>query len=87
MDDIYEERPSHDYADGVAAGIILSRWLGGSSDGADGDGLSANNEALWDEMAPRRKGLTGIISGFVIIGTIIWSIAMIVALIICAFSG
>ena len=85
MEDIYEERPSHDYADGFVAGIILGRSFG-SADGSDEDGLSVNNTALWNRMARPRNRIYGFIRAIVVAGTVLWSIAMIVALLICGFT-
>ena len=87
MDDIYSERSSHDFADGVAAGIILGKHFGDSatSGGAGEDDLSANNAEAWGGMAPPRKGLAGVITGIVIVGTALYIVAMVVALVICAF--
>ena len=72
MDDIYEERPSHDFADGFAAGVILGKEFGSSTDGADEDGLYVNNEARWKDFAPKKKGLSGLIAFIVRVNTILY---------------
>ena len=86
MDDIYEERPSHDYADGFIGGLIIGKHFGDFTDGADENGLHTNNEALWEDMAPRKKGLSGLIASLVRINTFLYIIAMIVVLIIVSLT-
>ena len=82
MDDIYEERPSHDYADGFAAGAIIGKEWGGQVGEPDENGLYANNEALWDGFAPKKKGLSGLIGGVVRLNTILYVIASIGILVV-----
>ena len=82
MDDIYEERPSHDFADGLVAGVIIGKEFGQSTGGPDEDGLYVNNEALWEDAAPPKKGLSGCIASIVRINTFLYIAVSVVILVI-----
>ena len=84
MEDIYEECPSHDFADGFAAGIILGKNFGSSE---DSDGMVPDNEAAWRRMGSPKGGIQGLIIAFVKVATLLWALASIVALVLVAIFG
>ena len=87
MDDIYEERPSHDFADGFVAGVIIGKEFGSTDSGADENGLSVNNEARWRDFAPKKTGLAGLIGGIVRINTFLYIIVSLGILVVLGIAA